>query len=114
MVSNFLARVQRGKLWFSDDVELFNGAQHAHLGHWGEGWAPVNDPPGDGVVRPPVLQVPDVCAQDSFTFVLSVSERLVVVSVPRLPLCPTAPNIGLCPPLVPISKISESSDFEQQ
>ena len=47
MVSNFLTRVQRCKLRPSDDEELLLGAQHAHLGHRGEGGAPVEDPPGD-------------------------------------------------------------------
>ena len=45
MVSNFLTRVQRCKLRPSDDEELLLGAQHAHLGHRGEGGAPVEDPP---------------------------------------------------------------------
>ena len=87
MVSNFLTRVQRCKLRPSDDEELLLGAQHAHLRHRGEGGAPVEDPPGDGVGGSPVLDCPDVGAQDGLALVPQMLERFVVISLSLLPSC---------------------------
>ena len=95
MVCNFLTRVQRCKLRPSDDEELLLGAQHAHLGHRGEGGAPVEDPPGDGVGGAPVLDRPDVSAQDGLALVSQVFEGFVVVSLSLLPRCAAAASIVL-------------------
>ena len=99
MVSNFLSRVQGCKLWASDDVELLLGAQHAHLCHWCEGGAPVEDPPGDGVGGAPVLDRPDVGAQDGLALVPQMLERFVMISLSLLPSCTAAARVGLDHPL---------------
>ena len=77
IISNFLASVQGCELRPPDDVELLLGAQHAHLGHGGEGGAPVEDPPGDLVCGASVLDGPDMGAQDGLPLVPQVFERTV-------------------------------------
>ena len=85
MGSDFLPFVQRCEVGPSQDVELLLGAEHAHLGDGGEGVAPVEDPPRDGVVGAPVLDLPDVGAQDGLALVPQVFERLGVVPLSFLP-----------------------------
>ena len=80
MGSNFLPFVERGHLRFSQDVKLLFGAQHALVGDGGEGGAPVDHLPGNGVGGAAGLKVPDVGAEDGVTLVLGVVERLGVVS----------------------------------
>ena len=80
MGSNFLPFVKRGHLRFSQDVKLLFRAQHALVGDGGEGAAPVDHLPGNGVGGAPALEVPNVGAEDGLALVLGVVERLGVVS----------------------------------
>ena len=74
MGSNFLPFVERGHLWFSQDVELLFGAQHALVGDGVEWGAPVDHLPGDGVGGAAGFELPYVGAQDGLALVGGVVE----------------------------------------
>ena len=74
MGSNFLPFVERGHLWFSQDVKLLFCAQHALVGDGGEWGAPVDHLPGDGVGGAAGLELPYVAAQDGVALVGEVVE----------------------------------------
>ena len=92
MGSNFLPFVERGHLWFSQDVELLFCAQHALVGDGVEWGAPVDHLPGDGVGGAAGFELPYVGAQDGLylsfqvvaqtpTYVSTFSRLSTVVSI---------------------------------
>ena len=61
-------------------------AKSTHLGGGGEGLRPGEDLPPDGVVHPPILQLPHVGGQGGLGPLVGVLEVCLVVGVASLPL----------------------------
>ena len=80
--SNFLAVVEWGKVWISDE-EPFSNTQFANFGHWIEWLCSVKNFPVHFPCGSPRLAFPNVCAKDSFMFVVRIVERLIMVSPSR-------------------------------
>ena len=78
--SNFLAMVERSQVGFSEDEKPFSNTQFASFCHWVEGLASVQDFPLYFPCRGSGFAIPDVCAQDSFMFIIFIVERLFMVS----------------------------------
>ena len=74
MVSDLLPNVEGGELRPPDDVELLLCTQHADPGDGGEGGAPVDHLPGNGVGGAAGLKVPNVAAQDGIALVGGIVE----------------------------------------
>ena len=69
---------------FSEDVEAFSCAKFACFCHWIERLTPVQDFPINFPSRAPCFAFPDVCAKDSFMFVILVVEGLLMIPEPGL------------------------------
>ena len=74
MGPDLLAHVEGRHGWFSDDEKPLLSAQHAGFCRWVEWCSSVQNPPADGVGRPPALDGPDVGAQDGLGLVPFVLE----------------------------------------
>ena len=81
--ADFLPMIESGKVWLSQDVELLSNTQFTNFGHWVEWLCSVKNFPVHSPCGSPRLAFPNVCAKDSFMFVVRVVERLFMVSPSR-------------------------------